>query len=48
VGKKKKKTAAPASPRETSVNGLGVAITVLLILGLAAAVIYVGRIPSNP
>lgn len=50
MGKKKKKKTeeAKAPPPQTSANRLGVAITILLILGLVAAVIYVARIPSIP
>jgi hypothetical protein len=51
LGKKKKKKKAERAPfprSETPVNRLGVVITILLILGLVAAVVYVARIPSHP
>ena len=48
MGKKKKKTArAPAPAQVTSVNRLGVVVSVLLLAGLAAAVAYVGRMPPE-
>jgi protein-disulfide isomerase len=51
VGKKKKKKNAPAAePVEssTSTNRLGVVVAVLLLAGLTAAVIFVGRQPEAP
>jgi len=49
LGKKKRKNApAPAAPPPgTSVNRLGVIVAVLLLAGLAAAVVYVGRMPPE-
>ena len=37
----------PAPPQATSVNRLGVVVSVLLLAGLAAAVAYVGRLPPE-
>lgn len=44
---KKKKARAPAPPEVTSVNRLGVVVAILLLAGLAAAVVYVGRMPPE-
>jgi hypothetical protein len=45
VGKKKKKKTppAPVPSQGTSVNRLGVVVAILLIAGLVAAVVYVGK-----
>jgi protein-disulfide isomerase len=45
--KKRKREPAPAVPRGTSVNALGVTVAVLLLAGLAGAVAYVGRMPRE-
>lgn len=45
--KKKKTTREPAPPQGASVNRLGVVVSVLLLVALAAAVAYVGRLPQE-